>query len=372
MDEQFLDDVSFEELISENNVARLQEIIQQGNINAFDENESTMIYAAVLLEREDIVRMLINAGADLNEDGPGHLTSPLLEAYKLKNDKILNMLIDGGANLDIKDHPMLDNLERPLIQLAINDGNKKLVSKLLVSGANPDATDNYRRTALMNAIEKKDKELVKMLIDSNINAEDMEGVTVLIYSLRDKAIFNMLVQAGIDLNYKNRWGETALMYEVRYGSLDSIKSLIDAGADLNIQNSLGETALMIAVHDELNKPEAPKSELLITAGALFENITNNKGKTAWDIAEEDTRDRVIVGYMEDILDTQMDVMKERTGRDDTTDYILQYTGISRPKKGGKRTKKRNYGKKKKSTRKHKSKKTTRARKHKKRSKQTRK
>jgi ankyrin repeat protein len=88
-------------------------------------------------------------------------------------------------------------------------------------------------------------------------AKDSEGETVLMYVSRTHSFENqqterkrgkitaMLIDAGADVNAKDKHGDSAVMEE----SFDAeiVRELIQHGADVNFQNEWGETALTTAV-----------------------------------------------------------------------------------------------------------------------------
>lgn len=64
------------------------------------------------------------------------------------------------------------------------------------------------------------------------------------------------IEKGVDINIKDKYGNTALMWVSWEGYTNCIKILIDAGADINIQNKYGNTALKYAYwygHTEIVK-----------------------------------------------------------------------------------------------------------------------
>jgi len=61
-----------------------------------------------------------------------------------------------------------------------------------------------------------------------------------------KDIVQLLLDAGADVDSKDIYGWTALMWALLYGHKDIVQWLLDAGADVNAKNTYGQTALMWA------------------------------------------------------------------------------------------------------------------------------
>ncbi|NLK67291.1 MAG: ankyrin repeat domain-containing protein [Campylobacteraceae bacterium] len=57
--------------------------------------------------------------------------------------------------------------------------------------------------------------------------------SVLLYSLKNLAMFKYLLSKGADVNYKNSFGKTALFYAVEFRDENLVNLLIENGADVN-------------------------------------------------------------------------------------------------------------------------------------------
>ena len=136
-----------------------------------------------------------------------------------------------------------------------------------------NAKDKYGNTALMFAAESGKVEAVNALINAGayINARSISGITVLMYATKAE-IVNALLNAGADVNAKDYYGRTALMF-VR--NAETVNALLNAEADVNAQDNRGNTALMDAAwyasYETVNA--------LINAGANI-NAQAYNGKTA--------------------------------------------------------------------------------------------
>jgi len=89
----------------------------------------------------------------------------------------------------------------------------------------------------------------------------------------DLARLGNLIHDGADVNTRDRYEETPLMYAAYVGSLDGMKVLLKAGASVDLRSQSGATALIWAATD------LAKVRLLIERGANV-NIATKRGRTA--------------------------------------------------------------------------------------------
>ena len=90
-----------------------------------------------------------------------------------------------------------------------------------------------------------------------------------------------LIQDGADVNAKNKYGWTPLMFAAGYNtSMEVLRVLLGAEAEVNAKNKDGRTPLMAAARYNSN-PEVLGG--LIGAGADAK-VKDNEGKTALDYA----------------------------------------------------------------------------------------
>jgi ankyrin repeat protein len=59
-------------------------------------------------------------------------------------------------------------------------------------------------------------------------------------------VVKMLLQAGAQIDARDRQGCTALMWALSQGEADSVKALLAAGANVNLKNVYGDSALNLA------------------------------------------------------------------------------------------------------------------------------
>jgi len=116
---------------------------------------------------------------------------------------------------------------------------------------------------------EKTSQLIELLNKPNINKRDLIVMFYLIVNKHNRA----------DVNAKGDKGNTVLMYAVRLGDKDMVKSLISQGADVNVTDNDSYTVLMKAV----TSGNTDIVKLLMQAGADINAKTNN-GYTALRIA----------------------------------------------------------------------------------------
>jgi len=97
---QFEVDQSLLKAVSNNNVEKVQELLEQeANPNAFDPEYSiTILHAAAREGNVEIIKQLINAGADLNKRSGTNKITPLLAAIYKGHLTAVRLLLEAHAN----------------------------------------------------------------------------------------------------------------------------------------------------------------------------------------------------------------------------------------------------------------------------------
>lgn len=136
---------------------------------------------------------------------------------------------------------------------------------------------------LIDASNYGNLEIIEYLLQNiDINIKDRNGDTILIWASYNGylELVKILLKKTINLNAKNKYGYTALIKASYKGNLEIVKSLLEKGANLNIANNYNYTALIWAVIG--GKIEIVKT--LVENGANL-SIKNKYGQTALDTAK---------------------------------------------------------------------------------------
>jgi N-acetylated-alpha-linked acidic dipeptidase len=150
----------------------------------------------------------------------------------------------------------------------VRGGQTEVVRLFLLAGMSPDVQDKGF-TPLLEAARRGYSEMALELIKggADVNAKDPYGVTVLMFSLiagsTDVAL--KLIEKGAEVNSRDTDGRTALVEALTSENEippEILESLIRRGADVNVRLAGGLTPLMIAASG------APRIvRLLVEAGA---------------------------------------------------------------------------------------------------------
>lgn len=110
-----------------------------------------LFLAAIKKSKVDVVKTLIKEGRNLNDkDAAGRtplFVSLLFAEENLDQEEIASLLIENGADVDVKVLPM-----GSILSLAVENGNLELVEKLVQKGAKLEEADGDGFTPLMRAV----------------------------------------------------------------------------------------------------------------------------------------------------------------------------------------------------------------------------
>ena len=150
---------------------------------------------------------------------------------------------------------------------AVDYGMYPETQAFLKAGFSTETEDKNGVPLLSIAVRNGDMEITRLLMsyDASLNIIARDRITSPLMdavTAGNAEIARVLIEAGADLNYRNRNGQTALVVAIGARMLEIAELLIDSGADLLIKDSLGMTAAeyaklfsMTALNDKLGIPE---------------------------------------------------------------------------------------------------------------------
>ncbi|KAL6355474.1 hypothetical protein LRP88_11065 [Fusarium phalaenopsidis] len=273
---------------------------------------TTMLNLAAHYGDPDLVQMMLDAGARVNEMSVGQGTA-LQIAVSRGNIEITEILITAGADVDcpigkayqdvckLAAKKWSDVIETP-IQRAANEDNMEMIQVLLEAGADihgfpagevfpwlmssgelseEDEEEEHwwdhldlgctLRPALLSAVLRGNAVLVRMLLNlgADVNARGCEGTALQLASAQGNLkLVHLLLKKGADVNsavQNHKRGRTALQAAAGSGDEDVVECLLRAGAQVNALPSSceGRTAVQAAVESQ----NIDLVKLLVNAGA---------------------------------------------------------------------------------------------------------
>jgi len=162
--------------------------------------DTTPLREAAFHGRLDVVKLLIEHGADVNAKG----SEPLFWAAYFGHVETASLLIANGAKVDVKDWR-----DAPL-RAAIEEDHPEILSLLIQAGA--DLGDPSRRWTLLDsaAWHSRNGQTVALLLEAGLSANTGVGWTPL-HSAAEQgnlAAAERLIEAGADIDAKTEDGDT--------------------------------------------------------------------------------------------------------------------------------------------------------------------
>ena len=270
------------EAIKAGNLDKVKALIKENPaiVNQQDEDGLTPLHWAALKGNTQIARYLIDNKADINAVDKNNEAPLHYAAYNGKYD-IVVLLLDNKANLKIA----TDRGRTSLHKASFKKDGYKIVEKLIECGADINAKDVWDWTPLMNANRNGCSKTVDIYLkhDAALPTENTVIRRFLHYAAQNGhlSLMKKMEKNGIDLKQRNWTGGTFINSAASGGSDTIIEYLINKDISVNTKNNYGMTPLHLAA---LNGKVSTVELLLKHQIKINERCL--QGKSAYDYAKE--------------------------------------------------------------------------------------
>ena len=301
---------------------------------ASSNTDTTPLLVAIMNRDLKMVEFLLDKGANPNSPTK---RSPLVTAIEVESFKIVDALLSKGANpIQINEYgfaplhqvakkgtnvmikslvasgAIVDQLSfdgSSALFVAVSNDNYLAASQLLWCGANPELSHLRGYAPLHYAADHGNKYMVDLLLDfkadPNAEQETTRATPLFMAAVEGHTcIVRRLLDRGADVNKVDWANETPICAAARYGHIDAVELLLKKGANPNTSDKDGGTALYYAAGGGFCE---------VVKTLLKENVDPNKaltddGSTPLIIAAQEGH----LATVKVLLEKKADVNKTRT------------------------------------------------------------
>ena len=217
--------------------------------NISSDSGTTPLMIACYFKHHKVVHLLLQSGANVNLQADHHIDNGTTLLVASKNNDITLVLLLLSANADVN---VQDAKGRTALYWACRYGNDEMIKRLLKAKADPKICTLQRESplALYTISRHKKSSTVVALLKSGADPNVLNPFFTPLHAAcasGHKDIVQLLLKAKANVNALDRYGNTPLYNAARSGFEQLVEQLLSAGADIEIEKNLeGWTPVFIA------------------------------------------------------------------------------------------------------------------------------
>lgn len=245
----FMNTLSFEEItafmnesVSNGHLGIVRYILNFGldlnmlSSNNIQNNEHFFLHAAIKNNHIEITKLLIEHGSDVNVIDESNCT-PIFYAVARNNYEIVKLLLENYA--------IVDN-DSQLFFMVIGKGNYSIIQEFLKYYKSVNVEDEFGTSALHFAAWNGDEETVQLLFEKGLKCSMLEHLPQIEFS--DEMRLSIQDHYGQDVleDFRKNVVTTPLHIAARRNHSDIVEALIEQGFSVDCRDGCGRTPLHIA------------------------------------------------------------------------------------------------------------------------------
>jgi ankyrin repeat protein len=278
---------------------QIKDLLDRGaSIHARDRDGNTPLILAAASFEPDIVRLLLERGADANAVNYKSGRTALVAAIGFNDRVMLEALLASGADINLREPPIgqseyqaLTWEQKKTIYLSLGEGEAESVSRLRgIMGLGFAPIHQAAFSGELMALE------LLFELGADIEARDYRGHTPLYIACEEhmNKAAGFLLDRGALIEAKNFEEMTPLMGAASWGNLQGAELLLPRGADVQARDRRDRDTLMHAILGRGAGSEATPGlvRVLIRAGCDVRAVSD-EGCTALDYASRREMEEIV-------------------------------------------------------------------------------
>lgn len=228
--------------------------IPKPDVDEYDEQDDcTLLSAAVNADQLEITKKLLKAGADVKKTSGRYQQTPLSFAAYSDRPLFITLLLDNPDNPDHRADTEEADIDgwTPLM-FAVQGGNSETAKLLISKGARASLSKDGEKSDLSLAVKWDSDEMVSEILENTVGEQSqphLDNAILWAAKRENTAIVELLLKKGANSNANAIDGSTPMLKAAKRSHVDTVKLLLSWKADVNMANDKGKTPLYWASYN---------------------------------------------------------------------------------------------------------------------------